>query len=140
MNCKHIQRQLTLSASLEDDEREHLAGCDACARVAKEQRAVSRSLEMVAVAEPPIGSADRAFRAAMTGDPVIATPGFLERLLPVVTPFAAGAAAAAIIALLVGAPAPEPSVQQPDSVASSLLSEEGGDVDVGDVLALGDEQ
>jgi len=143
MNCKTIAQKLTRGAELTAAENAHLDGCKSCAATCEEQRLVSRSLKMLAAAEPPIGSADRAFRAAMAGESAIAAPSFLERLLPIATPFAAGAAAAAAFALFIGAPS-GPGLQpdsDPDVIASGLLDEgEDEDYAAGALLALGDDQ
>jgi len=142
MNCKPIQQQLERGSSLGDAEAKHVESCESCQTVVAKQRAVSRSLQMMAAAEPPIGAADRAFRAAMAGDSLIATPSLLQRLLPIATPFAMGAAAAAAIALLIGAPVPNAELSDSgDEISSGLLSDDADDeFAVTALLALGDDE
>ena len=148
MSCRDIKSQLergATRASLSSEHREHLESCDACTALEAEQAQVSQSLSMMPKAEAPIGTADRAFRAAMSGESSISPVSFWERLVPLATPVAAGAAAAAIIALLIGGPTPvKPTdvTSSADLAAFELLDDDASDVEIAladDLFALEDE-
>jgi hypothetical protein len=57
---------------------------------------IDHLLELLEPAEPPADLADRAYRAAIAGEPIIEAPSFWQRLVPVAAPAAAAVAIAAL--------------------------------------------
>lgn len=105
MNCKKTGRLLgvwsdgELDATRAHELRQHLQNCADCREQERNLRSVAEAMRLEYRAEIPETLADRAFRAAMTAEPVATT--FLDSLFPIAWPAAlVGSMAAASLVIL----------------------------------------